>query len=59
MEIIIRCSMFSLKFGRLWDGIHYLFIFFGARRREPHGPSFIEQKVKKKENYATKVEVIE
>ena len=32
--------------------------FFDARRREPHGPSIIEQ-VKKTENYATKVEVIE
>ena len=33
--------------------------FFDAIRRESHGPSFIEQKVTKTENYATKVEVIE
>ena len=49
--------MFSLKFGRLWEGIHY----FSLMQDDVNHMdlAFIEQKVKKTENYATKFEVIE
>ena len=39
------CFMFSLKFGRTWK--FFSSFFFGARRCEPHGTSFIEKNVKK------------